>query len=96
MENKLHKSRYVVMNENGDWRVRSASQHIAAKFPSKQQALCAAIECAERDGARGHVPEVLVRHEDNHFIIEWTYGEGPHPDDAARPAGKKQPNRSGA
>jgi hypothetical protein len=24
------------------------------------------------------------------------YGEDPHPDEAARPAGKKQPGRSGA
>jgi hypothetical protein len=74
------------MNQNGDWQVKSVSQRVAATFPSKEQALCAAIELAERDGARGHAPEVLVRHEDDRFITEWAYGEGPHPDDAARTA----------
>jgi hypothetical protein len=44
----------------------------------------------------GHAPEVLVRHEDDRFITEWAYREDLHPDDAARPAGKKQPGRSGA
>jgi hypothetical protein len=41
-------------------------------------------------------PEVLVRHEDNRFITEWVYGLDLHPDEAARPAGTKQPGRSGA
>jgi hypothetical protein len=95
-EEQLHKSRYVVMNQNGDWQIKSASKHVTATFPTKEQALCAAIELAEHDGAHGHVPEVLVRHEDDHFITEWVYGEDPHPDDAARPAGKKQPGRNGA
>jgi hypothetical protein len=44
----------------------------------------------------GHEPEVLVRHEDDRFITEWVYGEDLHPDDASRPAGSKQPGRSGA
>lgn len=84
------------MNQNGDWQIKSVSKHVAGTFPSKEQALCAAIELAERDSARGHAPEVLVRHEDGRFITEWAYGEDPHPDDAARPAGRKQPGRSGA
>ena len=85
-----------MINRNGDWQIKSASRHVAATFPSKAQALCAAIELAEHDGTRGHAPEVLVRHEDDHFITEWVYGKDPHPDDAARPGGKKQPGRSGA
>ena len=56
------------------------------KFPSKAQALCAAIGLAEKDGKRGHAPEVLVRHEDDRFITEWVYGKDLHPDEAARPA----------
>jgi hypothetical protein len=92
----LHRSRYVVMNQNGGWQIRSARSHVAATFPSKAQALCAAIELAEKDGGRDHAPEVLVRHEDDRFVTEWVYGEDLHPDDAARPAGKKQPGRSGA
>ena len=69
---------------------------MTATFPSKAQALCAAIELAEKDGVRGHAPEVLVRHEEDRLITEWDYGEDLHPDEAARPAGRKQPGRSGA
>jgi hypothetical protein len=86
LEEALHKSRYVVMNQNGGWQIRNAHRHVTATFPSKAQALCAAIELAERDGERGHAPEVLVRHEDDRFITEWVYGEDLHPDEAARPA----------
>jgi hypothetical protein len=50
----------------------------STNFPSKAQALCAAIELAEKDGKRGHAPEVLVRHEDDRFITEWVYGEDLH------------------
>jgi Uncharacterized protein conserved in bacteria (DUF2188) len=92
----MQKSRYVVIERDGDWQIKSPGRHVTATFPSKAQALCAAIELAERDGTRGHAPEVLVRHEDDHFITEWVYGKDSHPDDAARPAGKKQPGRSGA
>ena len=96
LEEAVHKSRYVVMNQNGEWQIRNAHSHVTATFPSKVQALCAAIELAEKDGGDGHAPEVLVRHEDNRFITEWVYGEDLHPDEAARPAGRKQPGRRGA
>ena len=92
----MHKSRYVVMNQNGGWQIRNAHRRVTATFPSKAQALCAAIELAENDGERGHAREVLVRREDDRFITEWVYGEDQHPDEAARPAGKKQTGRSGA
>jgi hypothetical protein len=87
----MHKSRYVVMNQDGGWQIRNAYRHVTSIFPSKAQALCAAIELAEKDGEHGHAPEVLVRHEDDRFITEWVYGDDLHPDDAARPAGRKQP-----
>ena len=58
MEEALLKSRYVVMNQNGGWQIRNAHRHVTATFPSKAQALCAAIELAEEDGERGHAPEV--------------------------------------
>ena len=79
-----------------DGKIRNAHRHVTATFPSKAQALSAAIELAEEDGERGHAPEVLVRHEDDRFMTEWVYGQDLHPDDAARPAGEKQPGRSGA
>jgi hypothetical protein len=92
----MHKSRYVVMQKDGEWQIKNAYRHVTSTFPSKAQALCAAIELAEKDGNRGHEPEVLVRHEDDRFITEWVYGQDLHPDDAARSAGGKQPGRSGA
>jgi hypothetical protein len=92
----VHRLRYVVLQEGNEWHIRSANHLFTDSFPSKAQALRAAIGLAERDGERGHAPEVLVRHEDQRFITEWIYGEDLHPDEAARPPGKKQPGRSGA
>jgi hypothetical protein len=54
--------------------------------------LGAAIEFAERDGYAGHLVEVLVRHEDGHFLTEWTFGRDQHPVEAARPI--LMPNRT--
>jgi len=96
LEEELHKSRYIVMHQDGEWLLRNAYRHVGAAYPSKAQALCAAIELAEMDGERGHAPEVLVRHEDNHFITEWVYGQDPHPDNAARPHGNMQQGRNRA
>ena len=96
LEAAMSRSRYVDVNHEGDWQVRNVQRRVASSFPSKAQALCAAIELAEKDGEGGQSPEVLVRHEDDRFITEWVYGEDVHPDDAARSAGRKQPGRSGA
>jgi hypothetical protein len=92
----MHKSRYVVLCENGGWRIKNAHRHLTASYTSKAQALSAAIGLAEKDGERGQAPEVLVRHEDERFVIEWAYGNDLRPDEAARPAGGKQPGRGGA
>ena len=92
----MRSSQYVVSGHDSEWEVRRANSRVTETFPSKAQALCAAIELAEKDGARGDAPEVLVRHEDDRFITGWVYGQDLHPDDAARPAGEKQPGRSGA
>jgi hypothetical protein len=67
----MHKSRYVVMNQNGGWQIRNVYRHVTSILPSKAQALSAAIELAEKDGERGDAPEVLVRREDDRFITEW-------------------------
>ena len=74
-EETKHKSRYVVTTQDGGWQIRNVHHHVAATFPSKAQALCAAVELAEKDGGRGHAPEVVVRHKDDRFITEWVYGE---------------------
>ncbi len=90
----MHKSRYVVIRQDGGWQIKNAYRQVTSTFPSKAQALCTAIELAEKDGNRGHTPEVLVRHEDDRFMTEWVYGDDLHPDAAARPSGRKQPGRS--
>jgi hypothetical protein len=77
----MDRPRYVVLNQEGEWRVRQARRRLSACFASKSQALYAAIELAERDGAQGSFAEVIVRHEDNHFVTEWAYGREAHHDD---------------
>ena len=46
----MHKSRYVVMQKDGEWQIKNAYRQNTSTFPSKTQALCAAIELAEKDG----------------------------------------------
>jgi hypothetical protein len=57
----------------------------SASYPSKRQALCAAIEFAERDGRAGRRVEVLVRQEDGRFSTEWIFGRDLRPEQAAQP-----------
>ena len=78
----MDRPRYVVLNQGGEWRVRQASRRISGYYASKSQALCAAIELAEQDGAHGSFAEVIVRHEDDHFVTEWVYGREAHPEEA--------------
>jgi hypothetical protein len=81
----MHKPRYVVLNQGGEWLIRQAGRHFSGSYTDKSQALCAAIELAEQDGDEGHTVEVLVRHEDDHFVTEWVYRRDTHPDKASRP-----------
>jgi hypothetical protein len=62
MKEEMRRSRYVVSGCDGGWQVRRANSRVTETFPSKAQALCAAIELTEKDGARGDASEVLVRH----------------------------------
>jgi hypothetical protein len=71
----MQRSRYVIINQDGEWRIRQAGRHFSTPFPSKVEALCAAIQLAEKDGEQGQYAEVLVRQEDEHFTIEWVYGD---------------------
>ena len=79
------KPRYVVLCPEGAWLIKRAGHHFSGSYASKAAALCAAIGYAERDGDSGCISEVLVRHEDDHFVTEWVYGRDPVPDEAARP-----------
>jgi hypothetical protein len=77
--------RYVVLRREGEWKIVQAGRRYSGSYPSKRQALCAAIEFAELDGRAGRRVEVLVRHEDGHFFTEWIFGHDPQPDATARP-----------
>lgn len=81
----MHKPRYVVVNHEGEWRIRQAGRHFSVSYASKTQALYAAIEFAETDGKAGNSAEVMVRHEDDHFVTEWVHGRDARPGEAASP-----------
>lgn len=81
----MNRPRYVVVNQEGRWLIRQAGRHFSAAYSSRSQALNAAIEYAERDGQAGHVAEVLVRQEDDHFVTAWACGESADRGDAERP-----------
>jgi hypothetical protein len=70
--------RYVVLRREAEWKIVQGGRRYSATYPSKRQALCAAIELAEKDGHAGRRVEVLVRDEDGHFLTEWTFGQDPN------------------
>jgi hypothetical protein len=77
--------RYVVVRRDAEWEIVQGGRRFPNAYPSKRQALCAAIEFAERDGHAGRRVEVLVRNEDGQFLTEWRFESGPEPDGATRP-----------
>jgi len=78
-------SRYVVVSEESRWQIVRGGRRYPETYASKTQAVCSAIAIAEMDGLAGRRAEVMVRHEDGHFITEWVYGEDVHPEKAAPP-----------
>jgi hypothetical protein len=77
--------RYVVLRREGEWKIVQGGRRHSGSYPSKRQALCAAIAFGEKDGHAGRRVEVLVGHEDGHFLTEWIFGRDPGCDEAARP-----------
>jgi hypothetical protein len=77
--------RYIVVRREDEWKIVQGGRRYSGSYPSKRQALCAAIAIAERDGHAGRRVEVLVRQEDGHFSTEWIFGLGLAPEVAARP-----------
>ena len=84
--------RYVVVRREDEWKIVRGGRRYSGSYPSKRQALSAAIEIAETDGHAGRRVEVLVGHEDGHFLTEWIFGHDPRPDTSARPI--LTPNRA--
>jgi hypothetical protein len=78
-------SRYVVVSEESRWQIVQGGRRYPETYPSKSQAVCSAIAFAQRDGLAGRRAQVMVRHEDGHFITEWIYGEDLHADKAGHP-----------
>jgi hypothetical protein len=66
--------RYVIVRREDEWKIVQGGRRYSGSYPSQRQALCAAIELAERDGTAGRRVEVLVRQEDGHFSTEWIFG----------------------
>jgi hypothetical protein len=85
--------RYVVVRRGAEWKIVQGGRRYSGSYPSRGEAVRAAIEFAkrEKDSCSGRPVEVLVRHEDGHFLTEWTLGHDPHPVEAARPI--LMPNR---
>jgi hypothetical protein len=77
--------RYVVVRREGEWKIVQGGRRYADAYPSKRQALSAAITFAEREGRSGRRVEVLVGHEDGHFLTEWIFGQMPESDMVVRP-----------
>jgi hypothetical protein len=77
--------RYVVVRREAEWNIVQGGRRYADAYPSKRQALRAAIAFAEREGQSGRRVEVLVGHEDGHFLTEWIFGQGSDLDAVARP-----------
>jgi hypothetical protein len=77
--------RYVVVRREDEWKIVQAGRRHSGSYPSKRQALCAAIAFAEQEGQAGRRVEVLVCQEDGHFSTEWIFGRELAPDAAARP-----------
>jgi len=78
-------SRYVVVSQESRWQIVQGGRRFPESYPSKTQAVCSAIAFAERDGRAGRRAEVMVWHEDGHFIKEWVYGEDLQSEKLARP-----------
>ena len=74
-----------VLRREAEWKIVQGGRRFSSAYPSKRQALCAAIAFAERDGYAGRRVEVLVRNEDGRFLTEWKFGNDPDPHEAARP-----------
>jgi hypothetical protein len=77
--------RYIVVNQEFGWQIIHGGRRFPGDYSSKTQAICSAIAFAEQDGNAGRRAEVLVRHEDGRFLVEWAFGRDARPDEAARP-----------
>ena len=71
-------AQYYVIRHNGEWKIR-AGYRTTGSYPSKSEAMGAAIDFAEKDGMAGREAQVLVQGDDRHFRMAWIYGRDPYP-----------------
>lgn len=81
----MPRAQYFVTHRNGEWKIRAGYRY-STPYPSKADALRAAIDFAERDGQAGRHAEVLVQGDDRLFQPAWTYGRDPYPTKTRRTA----------
>jgi hypothetical protein len=81
----MRHSKYVVVSRHEGWKIFQAGRSYADLYPTKGQAMGAAIALAERAGHSGRDAEVLVQHEDGHFLTEWVFGQDPNVAKSAQP-----------
>jgi Uncharacterized protein conserved in bacteria (DUF2188) len=74
----MPRAQYFVTQSKGEWKVRAGYRY-SGPYPSRREALRAAIDFAERDGQAGRAAEVLVQGPDRLFRPAWTYGRDPYP-----------------
>jgi hypothetical protein len=78
----MHGPRYIVASAGAKWKIVRGGSRGVASYPSKTQAICAAIELAEHDAGA----EVVVRHEDGYVLTEWVQGQDEASERSARPS----------
>ena len=78
IHSKAPQAQYFVIRHKGEWRIR-AGYRTTGSYPNRTQAMCAAIDFAEKDGMAGRQAQVLVQDDDRHFHTAWVYGRDPYP-----------------
>jgi Uncharacterized protein conserved in bacteria (DUF2188) len=76
----MHGPKYIVANAGEEWQIVHGPRGLAS-YPTKTQAVSAAIELAENEAGA----EVLVRHEDGYVLTEWVQGQDEAAQKSARP-----------
>ena len=72
------RSQYVVVTQNGKWKISLGDKHYGP-FKTQKEATKVAIDAAHKAGKNGHDAQVVLQGEDNQFKTEWTYGQDPYP-----------------
>jgi hypothetical protein len=81
----MSRPRYIVVCQDAEWRIMRKGRRQDGAYATKSEAVHAAIAIAERAGHAGEDAEVLVRHEDGRFMIEWMFGHDLHAAEADFP-----------